>query len=403
MATLKLVLDKRRQKKDGTYPLVFTTLVDSKPLRIGTGVCIPEELINEQTGIIEGQSKLSAALFKLEADYLKRLQLFILSNPNNNCLKTLKNYLLNKSPDELTIKEYWQKVIDDLVSKKRLGGAKVHKQSMATIGRYTNLDMPFKDFSYRNLLELEKNMHVTGISINGMGVYFRSLRTIFNMAINEDLISVEWYPFRKYKIRKEKTSPRVLSKAELKTYFNWTIPASHPEYSFWNIGKLLFMLRGINITDLLLLSDTNLKNDSIIYRRSKTGKLYSIKLNNDIKEVLFQFTSTSTLLGLVELKDMNNSRRIENLVQRRKVINHHLTKIGKLLGLREKLTTYVFRYSYANLAKQMGYSKDIIAEALGHEYGNAVTGIYLEQFDQEIVDRMNQALIEILLPEKKII
>ena len=225
-----------------------------------------------------------------------------MNNPNNNCLKTLKNYLLNKSPDEFTIREYWQKVIDDLVSKKRLGGAKVHKQSMATIGRYTNLDMPFKDFSYRNLLELEKNMHVTGISINGMGVYFRSLRTIFNMAINEDLISVEWYPFRKYKIRKEKTSPRVLSKAELKTYFNWNIPVSHPEYNFWNIGKLLFMLRGINITDLLLLSDTNLKNDRIIYRRSKTGKLYSIKLNNDIKEVLFQFTSTSTLLGLVELK-----------------------------------------------------------------------------------------------------
>jgi integrase len=340
---------------------------------------------------------LSEALFKLEADYLKRLQLFILSNPNNSCLKTLKNYLLNKSPDELTIREYWQKVIDDLISKKRLGGAKVHKQSMATIGRYTNLNIPFKDFSYRNLLELEKNMHITGISINGMGVYLRSLRTIFNMAINEDLISVEWYPFRKYKIRKEKTSPRVLSKAELKTYFNWNIPASHPEYNFWNIGKLLFMLRGINITDLLLLSETNLKNDRIIYRRSKTGKLYSIKLNNEIREVLNQFTSTSTLLGLVELKDMNNSRRIENLVQRRKVINHHLTKIGKSLGFREKLTTYVFRYSYANLAKQMGYSKDIIAEALGHEYGNSVTGIYLEQFDQEIVDKMNQALMETLL------
>lgn len=68
-----------------------------------------------------------------------------------------------------------------------------------------------------------------------------------------------------------------------------------------------------------------------------------------------------------------------------------------LLGLREKLTSYVFRYSYANLAKQMGYSKDIIAEALGYKYRIAVTGIYLEQFDQEIVDRMNQTLIETLL------
>jgi hypothetical protein len=45
------------------------------------------------------------------------------------------------------------------------------------------------------------------------------------------------------------------------------------------------------------------------------------------------------------------------------------------------------------VAKQLGYSKDLIAEALGHEYGNSVTGIYLEQFDNDIVDKMNQNLI----------
>ena len=35
----------------------------------------------------------------------------------------------------------------------------------------------------------------------------------------------------------------------------------------------------------------------------------------------------------------------------------------------------------------------MIAEALGHEYGNSVTGIYLEQFDLEIVDSMNEKII----------
>ena len=53
----------------------------------------------------------------------------------------------------------------------------------------------------------------------------------------------------------------------------------------------------------------------------------------------------------------------------------------------------VFRYSFENVAKQLGYSKDLIAEALGHEYGNSVTGIYLEHFDNDIVDKMNQNLI----------
>ena len=76
-----------------------------------------------------------------------------------------------------------------------------------------------------------------------------------------------------------------------------------------------------------------------------------------------------------------------------KVINNHLKNLSRLIQSKEPITTYVFRYSYANVAKQLGYSKDLIAEALGHEYGNSVTGIYLEQFDNDIVDKMNQNLI----------
>ena len=77
-----------------------------------------------------------------------------------------------------------------------------------------------------------------------------------------------------------------------------------------------------------------------------------------------------------------------------KIINKHLTNFGKLIGSNEAITSYVFRYSYANLAKRLGFSKDIIAEALGHEYGNPVTGIYLEQFDMNVVDEMNEKIIK---------
>ena len=79
----------------------------------------------------------------------------------------------------------------------------------------------------------------------------------------------------------------------------------------------------------------------------------------------------------------------DNYEQRRKLINSHLKKIGKMMNSSVHLTTYVFRYSYANTCRELGYSKELIAEALGHEYGNAVTGIYLECFDQEKFDQMN--------------
>ena len=95
------------------------------------------------------------------------------------------------------------------------------------------------------------------------------------------------------------------------------------------------------------------------------------------------------MLGLLDKNQLKKENRTQALHQKRKLINQHLKKIGQSIGAREVLTSYVFRYSYANIAKQLGYFKDLIAEALGHEYGNAVTGIYLEPFDLDEVDKMN--------------
>jgi integrase len=116
-------------------------------------------------------------------------------------------------------------------------------------------------------------------------------------------------------------------------------------------------------------------------------------LTPEIKAVLATFTPNDTLLGLITSEQLNSENKIKHFQQKLKTTNKYLKKIGMLLGVVEPISTYVFRYSYANAAKQLGYSKDLIAEALGHEYGNSVTGIYLEQFDNEVVDRMNQDLI----------
>jgi integrase len=154
------------------------------------------------------------------------------------------------------------------------------------------------------------------------------------------------------------------------------------------------MLRGINLKDLLLLSTKNIKGNRIIYKRAKTGKIYSIKITDEVAEILKQFTPNNTLLGILSDADLLDKEKLVDIhVQKRKVINSQLSKIGKMLEVNEAISTYVFRYSYANIAKQLGYSKDLIAEALGHEYGNSITGIYLEQFDMEVVDQMNQNLI----------
>jgi hypothetical protein len=50
MATMSLVLDKRRQKKDGTYPLVFQVVMNSVPVKISSGISVKEEDFDRANG-----------------------------------------------------------------------------------------------------------------------------------------------------------------------------------------------------------------------------------------------------------------------------------------------------------------------------------------------------------------
>ena len=403
MATFTLTLDTRREKKNGTFPVVFRVSLKSKPLFIPTGISVKESEFDYSNSIIKNSPTLNLELVKLDNLYRARFYQFIISNPDTDELKELKEFILNKPTEKQaqTIYDFWCTEIGQMKLNKRLGGVAIYQQSLNTISKILDLNIPFNKLAYKDIIHLENELIKKGLSINGIGVYFRTLRAICNKAIKMELVTFEWYPFRKYTIKKEKTSPRVLTTEELIKYFSLEIPESSPKYKYWCIGKLLFMCRGINLRDLLLLNESNLKGDRLIYKRAKTGKLYSIAIVPELKTALERFTPNETLLGLVNAEILNSPKKIPLLQQKLKIVNKHLGHFGKLIGTNEAITSYVFRYSYANLAKRMGYSKDIIAEALGHEYGNSVTGIYLEQFDMAVVDEMNGRLIRTVLTNNK--
>ena len=398
MATLNLVLDTRRARKDGTYPIVFRVRVEDKFCDIGTGFKIYKKQFDLKTNSLINDIESNIQLEQLKTHYLKRLRTYTTENIGCNDIKSIKAYLIYKLPTEFTIIEFWKKHIEELNVANRHGGARVYNTSLSVISKVINLDIPFTKLNYKSIIELESSLYKRGMSTNGIGVYMRSFRAICNKAINFDIVGYEWYPFRKYKIKKTKTTPRVLSITEMKNYFSLNLNASHLLYRSWLIGKLIFMLRGINIKDLLLLSSDNIKSGRIIYKRAKTSKIYSIKITDEIEEVLKQFISNNTLLGILSNADLLDKERLVDIhVQKRKVINSHLLKIGKILEVNEPISTYVFRYSFANASKKLGYSKDLIAEALGHDYGNSVTGIYLEQFDNELIDEMNRKVIDAVI------
>jgi site-specific recombinase XerD len=237
------------------------------------------------------------------------------------------------------------------------------------------------------------------MTVNGLAIQLRNIRTVFNWAIDNDKTTA--YPFRKFKIRQERTRHRALTPEQLITLRDYPVEPWQQEYR--DIFMLCFYMRGINLVDLLALKPKDVRAGRINYVRSKTGKFYSIKIEPEMKKILGKYKGTEYLLDVCD--GAKNQAQYESMykgfLQR---MDRGLKKIGpyyrKGLGGKKHITPlfpdisqYWCRHTTATLMAELGYSSEIIASSLGHEYGIKTTNIYIE-YKQSEIDKANRALID---------
>lgn len=67
------------------------------------------------------------------------------------------------------------------------------------------------------------------------------------------------------------------------------------------------------------------------------------------------------LISDINLDNVEKQNERKMITQKLKIYNKYLKRLGKLCELPIPLTTYVARYTWANIAKSLGYPKDQIA------------------------------------------
>lgn len=94
------------------------------------------------------------------------------------------------------------------------------------------------------------------------------------------------------------------------------------------------------------------------------------------------------LIPIINRKTDSVSERLRLIKDRNKLANKYLSRIAELIKA-EHITTYTARHSWATICKKLGISNELIAECMGHEFGNKTTAIYLDSFDQVVLDEVN--------------
>ena len=225
----------------------------------------------------------------------------------------------------------------------------------------------------------------------------RNLRAVFNFAIDEGLTS--WYPFRKFHIKTVKTAKRSLSVEDLRRLFATDVePWQEPYLDFF---KLSFVLVGINAVDLLHLTSGSIRSGRVEFNRSKTSRLYSLKVEPEAAQLLEKYRGEKHLVSFMDSRS--------DYLQFVRQCNHALKCIGTHSrqglaptgsALFPALTPYWARHSWATIARSIGVSIDDIALALGHGDGHDLTRIYLDE-DLQKIDDANRRVLDWVFHYKK--
>lgn len=394
MATVKFYLDKRRQKKDGTYPIKLNVF-HNKQIMIATQLSASEKEWNGNEYSVRAQNykprnivargiinKAETVIFTLEQQ--EKLK----STTDKALKKLIEDAISSKVENQKTFLYY----LDEFVSKKTNQGTKsIYTTTRNKIEEYDS-HCTFESMDKSWLENFEAWMAKT-MKVNAYAIHLRNIRSVFNYAIDEEYTTL--YPFRRFSIKKEETRKRSLTAEQLRLLRDY--PCEEYQIRYRDMFMLMFYLIGVNAADLFNAKHSALVNGRFEYKRAKTGKLYSIKVEPEAQAIIEKYKGKDYLLNIMD--DYGNYK---DFLHRMGI---GLKQIGeterKGLGGKKSrnplfpdLSSYWSRHTWATIAAELDIPKEVIAHALGHSWANSTTTDIYIRFDMKKVDEANRKVID---------
>lgn len=402
--TISIYLDKRRQKKNGKFPLklqVFTSTPRKQklyPTKLEYSedyfekIWVHGKRLNKE----EKTDKLKIQAILIHAEE-------VASKLNPFTYNQFEKTIVRKTTDATNVVYLYNYVIKRYKARKQVSTASLYELSKKSIETFLTDTKRAKKIDQLSLFDINKDwlldyeffmLDEKKRSLTTVSIYLRCLRSIFNKAIDEKDIEREFYPFggKKYEIPEAQNKKKALTKEELIKLFNLNgaTPEQEKAKDFWFLS---YSCNGMNIKDLLLLKNKNIKSDKFEFTRAKTrltskkkATKITVYLNEYINNMIDKYgnedKSPENYIFPILSHGINAEEQQKKIKNFTKFINQNLKKLCKNNKLPEDISTYWARHTFATQSIKKGASMEFMRESLGHK-DMKTTQNYFAGFDDE--------------------
>ena len=277
----------------------------------------------------------------------RKLVLEFKAEGKNYTLSTLLERV-NKPNKAIPVGEYFLKQISSLKNQKRDGYANSVKNVYSSLMKYNqHLKIYFSDIDIIWLKNYELWLRDKNLKNNTIGIRFRTLRMMYNLAIEEGVVKSEYYPFTKYKVSKfnQKTAKRALTKKDIQRIINYsTLSNSSYRELALDLFTYSYVMGGINFVDMAYLNRDNILNNQLVYSRKKTKKIIKLPIHKQAMILHEKYYKGKFIFPILSDYHETEQQRINRIHKVITKVNRELKAIGEELNLPIKLTTYMARH-----------------------------------------------------------
>lgn len=401
MVSIKIVIRKNKEKKDGSVPIAIRISKNYKTNYTFTGQYILEKdwdevnsrvrkshpnskkinnfllkkltevtdlsfLNNDKISSKELKQKVvgknnSKSFFQVGAERIEdkyRNNIFSVANAELSILYNIEEFInLKKHVSK-------EQVIREIKERRKLRISKTRKQEITFKDSVyyfkQKMSLEFKDIDeaflkkYKSFCSVYLN-HKTRTITNQL-IF---IRTLFNIALGEKLIDANIYPFagEKEKIKVKRNTQIIgLTRGEIERIEKIQLDSHSSIWHTRNVWLFAFYLAGIRISDAIKLKWSDFKNERLYYVMNKNEKPQNLKIPDKAKSILnhykqFKNQNHGYIFPFLASANQNDERDMFRKTRNAtKLFNDYLKEIAELCEIDKNLSNHIARHSFGNIA-----------------------------------------------------